>query len=119
MRLEALKVRLDSQPYEGAIAYSANVQGSGWQTWSQNDALTGTTGTGKYLEAFKIKLTGEMAEYYDIYYRVHTQNYGWLDWAKNGAVAGTEGYGYRIEAIQIKILSKGRVRSWKHDPTVR
>lgn len=100
-------MRLDTQPYEGAVAHCAYVQGLVWKGWSQNDLLTGTTGMGKYLEVVKIKLTGEMAEYYDIYYRVHTQNYGWLDWGVNGAAAGTEGYDYRIEAVEIKILTKG------------
>ena len=55
----------------------------------------------------KIKLTGEIAEQYDVYYRVHVQTFGWLDWAKNGEEAGSEGYGKRLEAIQIKLVKKG------------
>lgn len=34
------------------------------------------------MEAVQLKLTGEIAEHYDIYYRVHSQTYGWLGWAK-------------------------------------
>lgn len=59
------------------------------------------------MEAVQIKLTGKMAEKYDIYYRVHTQTYGWLGWTKNGASAGTNGYNKRIEGIQIRLVAKG------------
>ena len=59
------------------------------------------------LEAIQIKLTGEMANKYDIYYRVHAQNFGWMGWAKNGESAGTAGYSYRLEGIQIKLVKKG------------
>ena len=43
-------------------------------------------------QIIKIKLTGTMANVYDVYYRVHAQNAGWLGWAKNGQESGTEGY---------------------------
>ena len=59
------------------------------------------------MEAVKIRLTGEAAKGYDIYYQVHVQNIGWLDWAKNGEPAGSEGYGYQMEAIRIKLVEKG------------
>ena len=63
--------------------------------------------TGKRLEAIQIKLTGDVANYYDVYYRVHVQTYGWLGWVKNGDKAGTEGMAKRTEAIQIQIRKKG------------
>ncbi|MCI9068842.1 MAG: N-acetylmuramoyl-L-alanine amidase, partial [Lachnospiraceae bacterium] len=69
--------------------------------------VSGTTGQSKRLEAVQIRLTGQMAEKYDIYYRVHAQSYGWLGWAKNGAPAGTAGYAKRLEAIQILLRRKG------------
>ena len=71
------------------------------------DDTSGTSGQSKRLEAIRIKLTDELAENYDIYYRVHAQSFGWLGWAKNGESAGTEGYSYRLEAIQIQLVKKG------------
>ena len=59
------------------------------------------------LEAIEIRLKGDMAVNYDIYYRVHAQNIGWMDWAKNGQSAGTAGLSYRLEAIQIQLVPKG------------
>ena len=63
--------------------------------------------TGKALEAIQIKLTGTLAEKYDVYYRVHCQTYGWMGWAKNGDPAGTTGHAKRLEAIQIVLRAKG------------
>ena len=51
-------------------------------------------------------LTGEVANYYDIYYRVHAQSYGWMNWAANGQKAGTTGLAKRLEAIQIVLVKK-------------
>ena len=68
---------------------------------------SGTRGEGKRLEAIRIQLTGQLAQYYDVYYRVHAQTYGWLGWAKNGSIAGTSGLAKRLEAIQIVIIPKG------------
>jgi uncharacterized protein YjdB len=75
--------------------------------WVSNGAMSGTSGESKRLEAIEIRLTGNAANTYDVYYRVHAQNFGWLDWASNGAAAGTAGFSYRLEAIQIVLVPKG------------
>ena len=71
-----------------------------------NGAMSGTSGQAKRLEAIELELYGEVAYYYDVYYRVHAQSYGWLGWAKNGETAGTSGMAKRLEAIQIKLVPK-------------
>ena len=55
----------------------------------------------------QLRLTGQFAEDYDIYYCLHCQNYGWLGWAKNGEESGTAGMALRVEAIRIQLLPKG------------
>lgn len=91
----------------GNIEYQSHVQTYGWEkTWKKNGQLSGTSGKAKRLEAVKIRLTGELKNKYDIYYRVHSQTYGWLGWAKNGEAAGTEGQAKRLEAIQIVLIEK-------------
>lgn len=42
------------------------------------------------MEAVKIKLTGEMADHYDIYYRAQVEELGWLDWVKDGKKPGLQ-----------------------------
>ncbi|MDD6401606.1 MAG: Ig-like domain-containing protein [Lachnospiraceae bacterium] len=113
-RLEGMRIKITNCDYSGDIVYDTHVQSYGWlgkgdntSTWSKNGAMSGTTGKGKRLEAIRIKLTGEMAKHYDVYYRVHAQSYGWLAWAKNGEKSGTAGYSKRLEGIQIVLVKKG------------
>ena len=106
-RLEALKLELRNQSADGGVEYRTHVQSYGWMDWMKNGEEAGTSGEAKRMEAVQIRLTGVMAEKYDIYYRVHCQTYGWLDWAKNGEKAGSSDYAKRMEAIQIKLVAKG------------
>ncbi len=105
-RVEGIKIALRDQEYKGGIQYKTHVEDYGWQDWVSDGASSGTTGKAKRLEAIQIRLTGEMAEKYDVYYRTHIENFGWLDWAKNGESAGSEGYAYRMEGVQIEIVPK-------------
>ncbi len=108
-RLEGISIMLNNSKTNvtGGIKYSTHVQSYGWLDWSENGGFNGTKGEAKRLEAIKIELTGEVAQYYDVYYRVHAQSYGWLGWAKNGEEAGTAGCAKRLEGIQIVLLPKG------------
>ena len=65
-----------------------------------------------------MRLTGELAEQYDIYYRVHVQEVGWMQWTKGAegtdeesGWTGSEGLGFRIEAVQIKVVPNGETVS--------
>ena len=78
----------------------------GWQDWTSDGQLSGTTGQSLRLEGIQMRLTGDLASKFDIYYQVHAENYGWLDWAKNGEAAGTEGFSYRLEGIRIVLVRK-------------
>ena len=107
LRLEAIKITLSNENYEGNVEYSAHIQDIGWQNYVSNGAIAGTENESRRIEAIKIRLTGEIANYFDVYYRVYCQNIGWLDWTCNDNPAGTIGASYRIEAIQIKTYIKG------------
>ena len=107
LRLEGIKIQVNSSDISGNVEYRTHVQNIGWQGFVKNGAMAGTSGQSLRLEAIQIKLTGNLAEQYDIYYRVHCQNIGWMGWAKNGESAGTAGYSYRLEAIEIVLVDKG------------
>lgn len=107
LRIEGLKLDVDPGTYSGTIEYRSQVQTYGWQDWVTDNQITGTTGEAKRLEAIQIRLTGELAQYFDVVYRVHVQHFGWLEWAKNGESAGSATYGYRMEAIEVKLVPKG------------
>lgn len=113
-RLEGINIKLSNKDYSGGICYITHVQKIGWQdnqydesTWKRDGEMSGTTGNAYRLEAIRIDLTGDIKDYYDVYYRVHAQKFGWMGWAKNGEPAGTAGYAYRLEAIQVLLVKKG------------
>ena len=124
LRLEAIQFLLNlkqqtftqstQRPSVGAANLQYQVQGQdyGWQGTRNNDTVAGTTGQGKRLEAIKIYLdnnglTGQLASYYNLYYRVHIQDVGWLAWTANDGIAGSTGLAKRIEAIQLTLIQKG------------
>lgn len=106
-RMEAVNISLENQEYAGNIEYRTHVQTYGWLGWSANGASSGVTGQSKRMEAIEIRLTGDIANYYDVYYQVHAQNFGWLGWAKNGETAGTTGMSKRLEALKVVLVPKG------------
>jgi uncharacterized protein YjdB len=108
LRMEALRLSVSDPLITGTVEYCAHVQNIGWQDCVSNGATAGTTGRRLQMEAVQIRLTGNLASVYDIYYRVHIENKGWLGWTSNGASAGSTGHDYRIEAIEIKLVRKGQ-----------
>ena len=69
--------------------------------------MSGTKSRSLRLEAIQIRLTGAIAENYDIYYRTHIQDKGWLGWAVNDGKSGSAGLSKRLEAIEIRLVEKG------------
>ncbi len=108
LMVEGITVTADGNSL-GSITYRSYVQGSGWESsWKSAGTDSGAAGRSLRVEAIQIKLTGTMANIYDVYYRAYVEKLGWLDFAYNGASAGTVGYDYRIEGIQIILTAKGR-----------
>ena len=104
-KIDSLELNLTGNQIKGGITYRSFIQGSGWEnTWSSNGETSGTQGM--RTEAVEIKLTGEAADHYDVYYRVYAPVYGWLGWAKNGETSGTTELSSRLEAIQVKLVTK-------------
>ena len=88
------------------VKYQVNLSGTGWLNWAEDGAEIGGAGGDMPLEAIRMKLYGNSAADYDIYYRVF-QNGAWTDWAMNEAVAGHEGAGLRVDGIRVGIVAKG------------
>lgn len=89
----------------GGITYLAHFANTGWTSWLSDGQRD--TNAANPIQALKVKLTGELARYFDVYYRSHVANYGWMGWSNNGAPSGTTGLNMNAEAYQIKITLKG------------
>ncbi len=106
-RLEAFNLNLTNAASSNTITYRSYVNGTGWQGWKKNGAASGTSGEKKAITAVEIKLSGDIANNYDVYYQVHKASLGWTGWKKNGETAGSSNYTKQVEAIQIMLVSKG------------
>lgn len=103
---------LDSVTEENlnGITYSVADPEGNWNEYVTAGQETGFDSEQK-IAAFKIKLTEELAEKYNIYYRAYVQTDDqsegqWLGWAENDATSGTKGYDCGIKAIQVQLTEK-------------
>ncbi|MDK2844927.1 MAG: hypothetical protein PWP69_1719 [Enterococcus sp.] len=67
---------MKSDKIKGNLKARVHVRQLGWMDWQDASKVVGTTGKALSLEALQLKLDGEIASSYDIYYRVHVQNFG-------------------------------------------
>lgn len=88
-----------------AIQYQAHVATIGWQSWTQDGKLAGTTGKAISIEALNIKLSGTGLTG-SVEYRTHVQSKGWLGYVKDGATSGTTGKSLRAEAVSIRLTGE-------------
>ena len=104
----AIQATLENQPagMSGTIAYQVNLSGFGWQAWKENFVEAGDSAGSMPLEAVKMKLTGQLAEQYDLYYSVY-QNGNWTEQVMNGETAGLEAQGLRVDGVRIAVVPKG------------
>lgn len=63
-------------------------------------------GANKRIEALKIWLDGDLADYYDVVYSVHVQKADWLGTTYNGNWTGSKGLCRRLEAVKVNIVPK-------------
>lgn len=106
LQIEAVKIRA-SLSEGSSIEYQSHISDIGWEeNWKKDDEVTGTTGESKRLEAIRIRLNGEDAENYDVYYRTYLPGFGWLGWAKNGEDSGSLGLAKPLEALEVTLVKK-------------
>ena len=114
-RLEGIEIKLiekgkafseygKSEPFkEKKVEYTTHVQNIGWQEYTYDGNMAGTSGQALRLEAIMIRLSNQKYSG-NILYRTHIQSYGWeKEFKKNGEMSGTSGEAKRLEAIEIKL----------------
>lgn len=105
LSIEAVRASASWYAHTGTVEMRAHVSDIGWMEWKSGEC--GTTGRGKPVEALQVRLTGQLAEAYDVWYRVHVSEIGWMGWTSNGEPAGTSGKALQVEAIEIRLVEKG------------
>ena len=112
-RFRAIKIGLEN--CSGGIEYSAHFSGTGWSDYYNNGAICGSSDVASSIEAIKIKLTGDVASNYNIFYRAYVRDKGWFGWTKNGEVAGSTGGCLPITALQIMLVPQVRYAAHVED----
>ncbi len=64
----------------GGINYQLHLSNVGWTSGKSNGVQLSSTAESNSVEAIKISLSGDLATYFDVWYRVHVDNVGWLGW---------------------------------------
>lgn len=111
-RATAFQMQLDNGGFEGNLQYRVRLNSGKWKGWKNSGTSTGTS---KRIEALQIRLTGALAEKYDVVYRVYVQDVGWQRRMRNGETAGTTGKELRIEGLRVKLVSKKKAAGWIND----
>ena len=97
----------DASWVAGSVQYRTSTSVSALGSWANaGTRVSSSTGTAP-LQTIQVRLTGDMANSYDVYYRVHAANVGWMGWAKNGETAGCDAVANRAEAVQVVLVAKG------------
>ena len=93
-------------PDDAKIAYTTHVQEVGWQSYSTDGVMAGTSGRSLRLEGIKIKLLNPKYTG-DVIYRTHIESIGWeSSFKKNDEMSGTSGRSLRLEAIEINLTGE-------------
>ena len=108
-RIRGLALSLDSGVYDGSIQYRVRLNSGNWQSWRKNGVSTSTSSR---VEAVQVKLTGSIAEKYDVVYRVNIKGAGWQKRVRNGETAGTTNRNLTIRAIRVQLVEKSKRTGW-------
>ena len=104
-KAQRLTATVTSPSIDGGIEYRVRTGTSNWSDWTADGDDAGKNG--KTAQAIKVRLTGDLADYYDVYYSTYCSDHHWLGWAKNGQAAGTGKINYPLGAVRIAIVPKG------------
>lgn len=97
------QVKFKLSGVKGGIDYKVISNGKVSKT-AKNNNVAGMAG--KATSGLTVKLTGDVAKTYDVYYRVYIKGYGWMGWAKNGKKAGTNDKKKAMSAYEVKLVKR-------------
>lgn len=103
LRLEGIKITVESANKNIRVKYQTHVQNVGWQDYVYDGDQSGTTAKSLRLEGIRIQLVNAPVGYH-IEYQTHVQNIGWQQYVRDGELSGTTGKSLRLEGIRIKIV---------------
>ena len=115
--LDGFTLMVDAGNLSGGVEYGAYIKGSKWsQGWQPAGAVVGKKN--KNIQALRFRLTGQLANAYDIWYRTYVPGKGWQAWVCNGAKSGKTGKNWWVSAVQVKLMTKQSSPAVSAQPTL-
>lgn len=105
-RLEGFQLNIVPPIPDLSIKYMAHLEETCDVPWVSEGEFIGTRGEWRRLEGFAIKLTGVVAESYNIFYRCRMQGIGDSPIYSNGQFCGSRGQSRSVEGIQVWLEQK-------------
>ena len=101
-----MRIKVANANVSGGVKYCAQFRDHGTSDYVKTGKSMDNEGN-TTMQDIQVKLTGNLAKVFDVYYRVNVTAYGWMGWAKNDEKAGTTAMMLNIRAVQIKLVPKG------------
>ena len=92
---------------DGSIKYQTYQATGGWSDYAAANKTSGTKRAANPIQALRVKLTGDVADRYNVYYRANLVGYGWTGWGKNGQAVGARKLA-SVRGYQVKLVKKGK-----------
>ncbi|WP_282190832.1 hypothetical protein [Adlercreutzia caecimuris] len=92
---------------DGSIKYQTYQAAGGWSDYVAANKTSGTKRAANPIQALRVKLTGDVADRYNVYYRANLVGYGWTGWGKNGQAVGARKLA-SVRGYQVKLVKKGK-----------
>ena len=109
----SVNLKINNQNISGSLQYRVHINKKGWQDWTDNGKMTNITTMPKVITGIQMRLTGDLAEAYSIWYAAgthkHKDNQGWVC---DGAQAGSALEGSRIEGFRVMLVARNRINGY-------
>lgn len=105
-RLEGLRVFFKSGGREGTLQYRVCRSGERWSKWGDVSSTARKIAKTRGISDIQLRLTGELADTYEVLYRTHMSGVGWDPWVVGPTLSGWVDKRNRIDALSIKLVKK-------------
>lgn len=107
--LQTLNISLDNLApgLSGSLQYRIYVYKYGWQDWTDAGQITGMTTMPRLITAVQMRLTGDLAKTYSIWYSAWTNKHKDLEgWVCDEGIAGDNAESGRIEEFRVMLVKR-------------
>lgn len=102
------QIGIDAGTYSGGVSWQVHDESGNWSPWRSG----GTINPDRRIDAVQMKLTGAIANDYDIVYRAYLEGVGWQRRMRGGETAGAVGKGLYLDALRVSLVPKSERSGW-------